>query len=35
MLNPIFVKNVAEGACQGVCEFLDVEYVPLKIENFP
>ena len=28
MLNPIYITQVAEGACQGVCQFLDVQYIP-------
>jgi len=35
MLNPIFIRNVGEGACQGVCEYLNVNYIPLRLENFP
>lgn len=35
MLNPIFTVNVGEGACAGVCQFLDVPYVERKIENYP
>lgn len=35
MFNPTFVRNVGEGACEGVCEFLDVPYVALNIENYP
>ena len=35
MLNPIFVNNVAEGTCYGVCEFLGVNYVPRQIQNYP
>lgn len=35
MLNPIFVRNVGEGTCQGVCKFLDVPYVDFNIENYP
>ena len=35
MLNPVFVRNVGEGACEGVCQFLDVPYVGLNIENYP
>ena len=35
MLNPVFVNNVAEGTCKGVCDFLGVNYVPRRIENYP
>ena len=35
MLNPIYVRNVGEGTCQGVCKFLDVPYVDFNIENYP
>jgi len=35
MLNPIFIRNVGEGACQGVCEYLNVNYVTLSLNNFP
>ena len=35
MLNPIFVRNVAESVTQGVCEFLGVPYVALELNNFP
>ncbi|MBQ8431226.1 MAG: peptidoglycan-binding protein, partial [Clostridia bacterium] len=28
MLDPDYVLLVAESACQGVCEYLDVEYIP-------
>lgn len=35
MLNPNFVLTVAESACQGVCEFLDVPYVSRTLANFP
>lgn len=35
MLNPIFVNNVAEGTCKGVCDFLGVNYIPRQITNYP
>ena len=35
MLNPIFIRNVGEGACQGVCEYLNVNYVNLNLNNYP
>lgn len=28
MLNPIYITQVAEGACAGVCQYLDVTYIP-------
>lgn len=28
MLNPLFVTEVGEEACQGVCDFLGVSYLP-------
>ena len=35
MLNPNYVLEVGEGACAGVCEFLNVQYVPREIQNYP
>ncbi len=35
MLNPIFVANVGDGACRGVCEYLDVDYVEEDLSNYP
>ena len=35
MLNPIFVNNVGEGACKGVCEYLNVPYVERELRNYP
>ncbi|MCQ2555968.1 MAG: peptidoglycan-binding protein, partial [Clostridia bacterium] len=35
MLNPIFVNNVGEGACAGVCQYLGVNYVPREVQNYP
>lgn len=35
MLNPDYVLSIAEGACRGVCEFLNVEYVDRVVNNFP
>ena len=35
MLNPMFVQNVGESACQGVCEFLGVPYVARELSNYP
>ena len=35
MLNPIFIRNVGEGACQGVCEYLNVNFVNLNLNNYP
>ena len=28
MINPLFVTEVGEEACQGVCDFLGVNYIP-------
>lgn len=28
MLNPIYITQVAESTCQGVCQYLDVQYIP-------
>lgn len=28
MLDPTYVLNIAEAACKGVCDFLDVSYLP-------
>jgi len=35
MLNPIYVTNVGESACQAVCEFLSVPYVNRELSNYP
>ncbi len=35
MLNPIFVTNVGEATCQAVCRYLDVQYIPRNVENYP
>lgn len=35
MLNPIYVLNVGEGACAGVCRYLDVPYVERNLNNYP
>lgn len=35
MLNPTFVLNVGEGACAGVCEYLNVPYVERNLSNYP
>lgn len=35
MLNPTFVLNVGEGACAGVCEYLNVPYVERNLNNYP
>lgn len=36
MLNPDYVINVAESACRGVCNFLNVEYIPRNnLSNYP
>lgn len=35
MLNPFYIRNVAEGACKGVCEFLNVNYIDFNLANYP
>ncbi len=35
MLNPNYVLEVGEGACSGVCEFLNVPYIAREIQNYP
>lgn len=35
MLNPTFVLNVGEGACAGVCSYLNVPYVERNLANYP
>lgn len=35
MLNPKFTNQVGEATCFGVCNYLNVPYVPRTIENFP
>lgn len=35
MLNPIFVTNVGEATCQAVCRYLNVQYIPRNVQNFP
>ena len=35
MLNPIFVTNVGESTCMGVCNYLGVNYVPRELVNYP
>ena len=35
MLNPIFVTNVGESTCIGVCNYLGVNYVPRELSNYP
>lgn len=35
MLNPNFTVNVGEGACSGVCNYLNVNYIPRQIQNYP
>ena len=34
MLNPNFVVEVGEAACEGVCKFLDVQYIPRQVESY-
>lgn len=36
MINPLFTTEVGEEACQGVCDFLGVEYIPRgNLANYP
>lgn len=35
MLNPNFILQNGEGACKGVCKFLDVNYVARELANYP
>lgn len=35
MLDPDFVNSVGRGACQGVCQFFNVDYVNVFDQNFP
>ena len=35
MLDPDHVNNVGRSTCQGVCNYLNVEYVPIEQQNFP
>lgn len=35
MLNPTYALNVGEGACAGVCEYLNVPYVERNVDNYP
>lgn len=35
MLNPIFVTNVGESTCRGVCEFFGVNYISRELSNYP
>lgn len=36
MLNPLFVTEVGEEACHGVCDFLGVNYIPRgDLSNYP
>ncbi len=36
MINPLFQTEVGEEACQGVCDFLGVDFVPRgNLENYP
>ena len=36
MLNPLFVTEVGEEACQGVCDFLGVPFIPRdNLDNYP
>ncbi len=36
MINPLFQTEVGEEACQGVCDFLGVQYIPRgNLSNYP
>ncbi len=36
MINPLFVTEVGEEACHGVCDYLNVEYIPRdNLNNYP
>lgn len=36
MINPLFVTEVGEEACQGVCQYLGVNYIPRdNLSNYP
>lgn len=36
MINPLFQTEVGEEACHGVCDFLDVPYIPRdNLDNYP
>lgn len=35
MLNPIYVIQVGEATCQAVCRYLNVNYVPRELSNYP
>ena len=35
MLNPNFILQNGEGACEGVCKYLDVNYVARELANYP
>jgi len=35
MLNPNYIIEVAESACQGVCEYLGVSYIARELINYP
>lgn len=35
MLNPNFILANGEGACQGVCEYLNVPYIARELGNYP
>lgn len=35
MLNPNYVLAVGESACQAVCQFLNVSFVPREVGNYP
>ena len=35
MLNPNFVLETGEGACEGVCNYLNVPFVARSLANYP
>lgn len=35
MLNPNYVLNVGESTCQALCEYLNVQYLPRQLTNYP
>ncbi len=36
MINPLFVTEVGEEACHGVCDYLNVNYIPRNnLDNYP
>ena len=35
MLDPDFVNSVGRGACRGVCQFFNVDYIDIENQSFP